>query len=337
MNLNLYELKETILTFDNVLIITHVNPDPDTLGSALGLKWIFAKLGKTAHIICENEVNERICGFLGIEPKLDGITTEDIEQGRFDHIICVDTASDIMLGRNLEIYKDKVDIVIDHHYSRTLFGRHTYLDEKASATGEIIYELAEALALELDQEFAKYIYCAIICDSGSFRFASTTPRTMNIAANLMETGFDFAKMNRLIFENKSLEQIAVERLAYNSLKFHHEGKIAVINITLDAKKEAGLEDVDIEGISGIPRIIAGVEVGVMIKEADISKLEDKTRREFRISLRSNEYVDVSEIAAHFGGGGHKRAAGCKFKAEADISNPAEYIEHALVEQIEKAI
>jgi len=334
--MNLHELKEIILTLDNVLIISHVNPDPDTLGSALGLKWILSKLNKKARIICANEVNERICGFLEIESTLDGVTAEDIEQGSFSHIVCVDVAAEAMLGKSLEMYKDKVDLVIDHHYTNTLFAHNTYLDEKASATGEIIYELAESLALEPDRDFAKYVYCSIICDSGSFRFASTTPKTMRIAARLMETGFDFAKVNRLIFENKSLEQIAVERLAYNSLKFYCDGKIAVINITLDAKKEAGLEESDIDGVSGIPRIIAGVEVGVLIKETDTSKLEDKNRQ-FRISLRSNEYANVAEIAAHFGGGGHKRAAGCRFTAEADLANPAEYIEQALVKQIEQVL
>ena len=333
----LSELKEKILGLDNILIVTHTNPDPDTIGSALGLKWVFSKLGKTSHVFCAMRVNERMCGFLDISPELDGIDlhTQTEKFDSFDCIIAVDAASEKMTGKIFE--GRKIDLVIDHHYTNSLYGAETYLDENAAATGEIIFDLAKELGLGLDQEFARYIYCAIVCDSGSFKFSSTTPKTMRIAAELIETGFDFSKANRLIFDDKSLEQVAVERLAYNSLKLYGGGKIAVINITRDLKKEAGLEGCEIDGISRIPSIISGVEVGVLIKETDECKLEDKNIREFRISLRSNEYVNVAEIAAQFGGGGHIRAAGCKFAAEPGAACPAEYIERALIEKIEEVL
>jgi phosphoesterase RecJ-like protein len=332
--IDIYRLKEKILSFNNILIVTHINPDPDTLGSALGLKWLCEKLNKKARIFCDNTVSERICGFFDITPELD---KADIKSDEFDYIICVDAASENMLGRTLDKYKNNIDLVIDHHYTNSLYGRETYLDEKAAATGEIIFNLAKELNLEINAEFAKYIYCAVICDSGSFRYPSTTPETMRIAAELIETGFDFAKLNRLIYQNKSLEQVAIERLAYNSLKLYSDGRIAIINITRELKKEAGVEGTEIEGINDIPRIIRGVEVGVVIKEASDDKLENKDMREFRISLRSNDYLNVAEIAAQFGGGGHKRAAGCKFTAQPELINPAEYIEQSLVEKIEAAL
>ena len=329
--IDIYKLKERILKADNILIISHVNPDADTLGSALGLKWIFAELNKTARIICDTGVNEKICGYLNIKPELDNI--KNIKE--FDYIIAVDAASVNMLGETLEKYKNDINLVIDHHVTNSLYGHETYLDEKAAAAGEIIYDLAKEFKLEIDQDFAKYIYCAIVSDSGAFRFSSTTPKTMRIAAELIETGFDFAKINRLIFENKSLEQVALERLAYNSLKLYSNGRIAIINISRELKKEAGLEGCEIDVIAGIPRIIMGVEAGVLIKEED-AKLENK-KREFRISLRSNEYVNVAEIAAQFGGGGHIRAAGCTFIAEPDLDKPDEYIEKLLIEKIESVL
>lgn len=332
--INISQLKNNVLKADNILIISHISPDPDTLGSALGLKWIFKKLGKTARIICDSKINERTCGFFNITPELDEV---DIETTTFDYIICVDVASENMLGKTLEKYKDNIDLTVDHHYTNTLYARETYLDETAAATGEIIFNLIKELGLEIDREAAKYIYCAIICDTGSFKYPSTTPQTMRIAAELMETGFDFAKLNQLIFQNKSLEQIAIERLAYNSLKLYCGGKIAVINITSKLKKEARLENVEIEGVNEIARIIMGVEVGVIIKEIDEEKLENKKIREFKISLRSNDYVNVAEIASQFGGGGHIRAAGCKFNADPELDNPAEYIEQTLVEKIENVL
>ena len=340
--INFGELRERILQFDNVLIAAHINPDPDTLGSALGLKWLFAKLGKAARIFCDMAVSERICGYLDIAPGIDGVVMgEGGDKGdKFDYVVAVDAASEHMLGKSLA--GREIDLVIDHHYTNSLYGREIYLDAGASATGEIIFALAKDLGVAADREFAKNIYCALVCDSGSFRYSSTTPQTMRIAAELIETGFDFAKTNRLIFENKSLEQVAVERLAYNCLKLHGGGRIAVINITRELKKEAGLEGREIEGISAIPRIIEGVEVGVLIKETDGEKLEDKANREFRISLRSNDYVNVAEIASQLGGGGHVRAAGCKFTARPGMKarhgdNPAEYLERLLIGKIEEKL
>ena len=332
---------------DNILIIPHINPDPDALGSALGLKWVFEKLNKTAYIVCSDKVNGRICGFFDIAPELDLNTVENTGFEP-DCIICVDAASDSQIGRyageyySEDVSQNKIDIVIDHHYTNTLYGKENYIDENAAATGEIIYNIAKELKLDIDRNFAKYIYCAVICDSGSFRYSSATPHTMRTAAELMETGFDFARLNRLIYQNKTLTQIAIERLAYNSLKLYCGGKAAFITITLEMKKEAGLEGVELDGINEIAKIIEGVEVGVVIKEAEPetdngvdSDYNKYGRRVFRISLRANEYVNVAEIAAQYGGGGHVRAAGCKVEAEAN--NPVERLEQSLIEKIGKAL
>lgn len=326
-------LKENILSFKNTLIVTHINPDPDALGAALGLKWIFSKLGKTSRIFCDMAASEKNCGIFNIAPELDGV---DMESESFDYIICVDAASRDMLGKTLE--RREIDLVIDHHYTNSLYGRETYLDAKAAAAGEIIFDLAEELGLEPEPDFAQCIYCAIVSDSGSFRYSSTTPKTMRAAAKLIETGFDFAKLNRLIFQNKSLKQVGFERLAYNSLEMYGGGRVALLNITRELKKEAGLEGFEIDGLNEIPLNITGVEVGVVIKEKETeTEAGENNTREFKISLRSNDYVNVAEIAAHFGGGGHVHAAGCTFTAEPGIPEPAGYIARSLVEKIESVL
>ena len=343
-SINLSELKERIISFDNVLIISHINPDPDTLGSALGLKHIFEKLNKKAYAVCGSKVNERVCGFFDISPEIDAPAVENTGF-KPEHIICVDAASASQIGFYKEYYysenisKNMIDIVIDHHYTNSFYGRETYLDEKAAATGEIIFNLAKELdlGLETDRIFAKNIYCSIICDSGSFRYSSTTPKTMSIAAELISAGFDFAKLNRLIYQNKSLTQIQIERLAYNSLRFCLDGRLAFITITREMKKNSGLDGVEIEGITDIVRIVEGVEVGVVIREADPKDDENKSENEnennktFYVSLRSNDYVNVAEIAANYGGGGHVRAAGCKYEGDVDI------LERELTEKIERVL
>lgn len=326
-SISLNELKKKIISFDNVLIVSHINPDPDTLGSALGLQYIFKKLGKNAHIVCDTKINPRICGFFGVIPELD---LENTRSPGFlcERIICIDAASAGQLGRyekywSEDISRNKIDLVIDHHFTNSFYGKKTYLDTAAAATGEIIYDLAEALDIGIDKNFASYIYCSIIEDTGSFRYMSTTPKTMRTAARLMETGLDFAALGRLIFQNKTKTQFAMERLAYDSAKFSPGGKIAFVIITKDIKKNAGLEDAEIEGINDISRSVEGVEVGVTVKEAESG--------EYYISLRSNEYVNVADIAAHFGGGGHIRAAGCRYKGT------LEALELELTKKIEEVL
>ena len=328
-----------------MLILPHINPDADAIGSALGLKYIFEKLGKTAFVVCGTALSERVCGFFDVEPELD---KEYTEKSGFipEYVICVDTASPQLLGDYSDEYyspnpeQNKIDLVIDHHYTNQLYGIYNYIDETACATGQIMFDIAKDFDIDITQQFARYIYCAVVCDSGSFRYASTTPKTHRIAAELIATGFDFAKLNRLIYQNKTLTQIAIERLAYNTLKFYCGGKIASIIITSDLKKEAGLDGVEIEGISEIAKSIMGVEVGLTVKENDKSQNNDDSQfydngsgyiSEFKVSLRSNEYINVAEIAAGFGGGGHPRAAGCK------IAGSAAKIEKMLTEKIVKVI
>ena len=328
--LSLCGLKERVLSFDNVLIVAHIDPDPDTLGSALGLKKIFGNLGKRANVVCGTEASERICGYFGVLPGLDSALAE--ASGFVpEHIICVDAAAPSQIGGYAKYYSDdisknKIDLVIDHHYTNSLYGKENYVDDKASATGEIIFELAAMAGLQIDPGFAKDIYLAIITDSGSFRYGSTTPKTMSIASKLMATGFDFAGLNRLVFQSKTRTQIAMERLAYNCLKFFCGGKISAVTITNEIKKAAGLEGAEIEGINEIAKSVEGVEVGLTIKETD-------QKDEFKISLRSNQYVNVAKIAEQYGGGGHIRAAGCKAEGYAD----AEELERELVEKITEAL
>lgn len=297
--------------------------------------------------MCDTPVSERICGFFGIEPGIDRV---HIESSGFvpDCVICADIASPQLLGKYEGEYfspceeQNKIDIVIDHHYTNQLYGKYNYIDETACATGQIVFELAKMFDIEIDKRFASDIYCALVCDSGSFRYASTSPKTHHIAAELISTGFDFAKLNRLIFQNKTLTQIASERLAYNSLKFYCDGKAAAIIITSEMKREAGLDGIEIEGISEISKSIAGIEVGITMKEKEYDNEKEKAEqnagqadeaarpKEFKVSLRSNEYINVAEIAAHFGGGGHYRAAGCKIRGDAAEA------ERQIISMIEKA-
>jgi phosphoesterase RecJ-like protein len=209
---------------------------------------------------------------------------------------------------------NRIDIVIDHHVSNTGYGKYNYVNADAAASGEIIYALAVKLGVPLTPELALPLYCAISDDTGGFRYPNTTPNTMRIAASLMDTGIDFARLCRLMYHTKNAEQLAAERMAYNALKLYCGDKAAFISISNELKKTYGLEKSELEGISNLPKDVAGAEVGVVMKEISA---DPEGRPRFKISLRSNEYINVSDIAARFGGGGHFHAAGCRITGSED--------------------
>ncbi|MHC1695562.1 MAG: bifunctional oligoribonuclease/PAP phosphatase NrnA [Eubacteriales bacterium] len=296
------ELILRLRDMDNVLIITHKRPDPDTLGSGLGLKYILNKLGKKAFIACSDKISEKLCRIFKVSPELDGTSCVDCS-----HIISVDSATSELIGH---YSKERIELVIDHHYSNTLYGEENYIDSTSAACGEIILRIASALGVSSDRTLAEYLYCAISTDCGSFQYSNTTPATMTAAAQLISTGIDFPSLCRMLYEEKTHKQLSVERLAYSALELHMDGKIATICVTNEMKRASGLDDEDFIGLSGIPRLIKDVLVGITLKQN-----EDDAQESYRVSLRANCDIDVSKVAARFGGGGHIRASGCTVKGD----------------------
>ena len=286
--------------FDNVKIIPHIRPDFDCIGSALALQNLLKRMGKTAWVICDDKLTQRLCRVFGIEDALlDRARLE--EHGEPDYRVCVDCASPKLIGA----YAGReIDIVIDHHISNTRFGNVNYVDSGAAATGEIIYLLADLLGIAIDEQTASYLYCAISADCGSFKFSNTTPRTMQIAASLISTGIDFAVLNQRIYDEKSFSQLKAEQFAFTRLQFFAGGRIGVIGITREMMSENGIEDEDIDNLSDIPRKILGVEVAITLKAVAGAETES-----YKLSFRSNSGLNVSALAAKFNGGGHIKAAG----------------------------
>ena len=307
---------------DNILILSHANPDLDTLGSGLGLRMALQAVGKRAAQVCADLLTERQARILDAPRGLDA---EALESGRFapDYVIAVDTADPVLLGGYTEKYAGRIDLVIDHHATNKGYGRLNYVDAASPAAGQIIFEIVEALGIPLTPELARPLYAAIADDTGSFRYQSTSPATHTAAARLISTGLDFARLNRLIFQCKSAEQIAVERLAYNNMEYAFGDRVCVVVITDALKEAAGLAGAAVEDIHGITHMGDGVEVGVLIKQTGEAK--------YKVSLRSNEYADVSAVAARFGGGGHVNAAGCTLRG--DLGE----LRHRLLDAVEAAL
>lgn len=278
---------------DSFLILSHANPDGDTLGCAFALCSALQKLGKKAKNICADEISSRF-GFMK-----DAVIEQDFEP---ETIISVDVADKRLLGDLEAVYGDKVALAVDHHVSHVDFAERKLVEADASACGQTIYKLILEMGVSLDEKIAACIYTAIATDSGCFKYSSVSPETHIIAAELLKFDFGFDKLNYIFFDMKTKERISLEETIYRSLEYYFDGKCALVVLTRELLDS--VDDEDGNGISAIPRQIEGVEVGVVLKEK---------KDGWKASLRSNSSADVQKICTVFGGGGHTKAAGCSFK------------------------
>lgn len=284
---------------DNILILTHRNPDGDTIGSGFALLHALKKLGKTVKVVCTDPFPEKY-GYI--------THSNNDDVGENPYVVAVDVADMELIGAQYRAkYEHGVNLCIDHHISNKEFAENLCL-RSCSATCEIIYDVIKAMDVEIDKSVADSLYTGIATDTGCFLFSSVTARTHIIAADLIEHGADFFEINRIMFETKSLGYFKLEAAALNTVEMHCGGKCAFMTVTMDMQKQAGTKDGDFDGIAGLPRKIEGVLVAVTFRETKDGN--------FKVSMRSHEPVDSSKICMNFGGGGHSRAAGCTFEKEA---------------------
>ncbi len=304
-----------LLAHDDYLIYTHGQADADTLGSALALRYALAKLGKRAVICNPGKIPEKLCFLLDKE----NTVIEGLPGGSFTHI-SVDIASPAMLAGFDKEYIDSLvfDYSVDHHIVNTVKAKHLLCRPEYPAAAEIIAETVRALGVEYDKKLALWLYAGISSDSGCFRYSSTRQSTLRLAARLIGAGIDFAKINRMLFENKTPGAILLEKDAYDNLELYYGGKVAIVCLSEKALKNECVADSDADGVNQIPRQIRGVEVAAVIR---------RRGDEIKVALRSNDYYDVASLAQKFGGGGHVHAAGCRFYT--DESDAKEKILKAL--------
>ena len=282
---------------DRIVILSHQSPDGDTMGSALALYYSLTALGKQVRLECADGFPERF--FLFGLPEFNSFEPESV--------VAVDVADARLLGNALQKYAAAVDLCIDHHPTNTAYAKRLLLDETAAATCEIIYRVVQNLPSSVTKEIASCLYMGISTDTGCFKFSNTTPRTHEIAAELMRLGADYLKINVRFFETKSRSRIMVERMALESMRFYFHDRCAVLVISREMIHQTGAEESELDGVSAIPRQIEGVDIGVTMRE--------KNDRQYKISMRSSEQVDVSKVCGLLGGGGHMRASGCVLEGD----------------------
>ena len=277
-------------TAQDILLICHRDPDPDSYGSAMALFDALKRMGKRVRVECPTP-----------PPVNLSYLYREMEEFSPKFVVTIDVASRTMLGDG-EKRKQHIDLCIDHHPTNPLFAVETLLAPYA-ATGEAIFEVIEALGVPLTPFCATAIYTAIAGDTGSFRYSSTSTQTLRYAALLMEAGADAALVRRRLFENKSHGRVAVESAAMGGIRYYENGRIAVISVSMALLSETGTHESELELLASAPIQIEGVDIGITLKERDDGSA--------RISVRTSENADAAAICMEFSGGGHVRAAGCR--------------------------
>lgn len=327
MNETITSVSRFLLENDNFVIGIHANPDGDCFGSALGLAGALKKLGKKALIISPSEVPKRL-KFLNYSDiaVLEGREGYDKIKDEKHTYITVDVASDHLLGELSDVFLSNNKYAIDHHEKNAITSQKLYLDSTASAAGEIVYkiicELCEWTNENIwDEKIASSVFGAISSDTGCFKYGNTTPDTHRIAASLMEKGADCRDINYRLFDLKSPVQIAVESLAYKNVEFYEDGRISFIYLSKEMLDSIGASASDTETVSQLGRCIEGVQIAAFMR--------DKGEGAYKISVRSNNDADMSQLCASFGiGGGHKKAAGCTIFADSPEKAKEMFLEKA---------
>lgn len=291
--LNLTELCHYLKTHDDYIILTHISPDGDTLGSAYALALGLLSIGKKAFVVCNDEIPHKYDYFV----KAAALKSFD-----YKTIISVDVADAKLLGSLYEKYSDKIELNIDHHISNTRYAKNLYLDAAASATAECIYDIFTEMNMQITPLIATALYTGIATDTGCFKYSNVTPKTHLIAAELYKYGIDAAEVNRVMFDTKSKNRIELEKMVLETAEFLFDERCLMLTVTSEMQEKSGCEQSDLEGVAAISRSVEGVLCGVSIKQSEPDV--------YKVSLRTYPPLDASRICGTLGGGGHVSAAGC---------------------------
>ncbi len=293
----LEETAKWLMSCEDAYILIHRSPDGDCLGAGYALMQMLLQMGKRATVLCEDIPSERYAFLWADVPFVPEFAPQCV--------IAVDVADPELLGETLrDKYATKVDLCIDHHLRHVPYGARCYRDADAAASCEILYQIATLLPITLTDSIATCLYTGMATDTGCFQFDNARARTHTIVAELMTHNPDiaYAQINRRMFAVKSLARMRLEGQLTEKIELYFDKRCALIAISYDDIQNFGIEDSELDGLANFPLQVEGACVGVTMKE--------KERGKWRISMRSADTVNVAEICALLGGGGHAKAAGC---------------------------
>ncbi|MBM3863957.1 MAG: bifunctional oligoribonuclease/PAP phosphatase NrnA [Verrucomicrobia bacterium] len=315
---------DIIQSHQSFLLLSHVRPDGDAIGSQIALGCSLIAIGKTVHLVNEDGLPENLAFLAGSHL----VTPPPVDPIGVDVVFALDNATESRLGEAaLKCAADRRILVnIDHHVSNTRYGDVNLIDPTSPATGQILYELITALGMPLPPESRDAIYVAISTDTGSFQYPATTARTYEIAAGLIRRGLDVGAINSKTYDEHPYRRLELMRALLNTLELSADGLVAHWDLRERTRVELALRPEDSEGLIDTIRAIRGVQVALFFEElpGDEGKI--------RVSMRSKDRrIDVCRIALEFGGGGHALAAGIR------MPGPLEAAKARVLDAVRRAV
>jgi phosphoesterase RecJ-like protein len=289
-------LKKALKSARTALVVSHIDPDGDSIGSMICVGMILTGMGINTDLYSQDGV-PRIYRFL---PGVEKVKNEARADLHYDLLIAVDSSDIKRLGDRFSP-KEIANIIIniDHHPDNSKYGNINYV-EKSSSTAEMVFKLTKYLKVEVTKPMAENLYVALITDTGNYRYENTSFATFAMAGELLQAGLDTHEITTKIYDTKSIASIRIHALALSTLETSPDRKVAWVCVTQEMMEKVGAKGEDLVGLVDVIRSIEGVEVAILFRQE-----HDKVK----VNFRSKEKVNVSEIAKRFGGGGHIRAAG----------------------------
>ena len=295
--MTLDDIKQEINDAEHIIILTHEYPDGDAIGSSLAMYNALCQMGKDVDVVIPNY--PKTFDFL---PGVDKIKSEGRKDFTYDLGIALDCADTKRLKGYEEFYENsKVKISIDHHGTNTMYADYNYVDPVSPACTQILIVLLASIGVEINKDIGTCILTGLLTDTGGFRYSGVSTETFEIAARILRLGVNISDVCRRVLQVKTKAHFELTKIIIDRMEFLENGKIAFTYMTLEDEERLNVKPGDHEGIVEIGRDIENVEVSIFLREVENG---------FKVSLRSNEYVNVAEACSIFGGGGHLRAAGC---------------------------
>ena len=300
-------LKDLFAARDRFLVISHVRPDGDAYGSSLALGLSLRAAGKDVLIVNEDGLGH-LFRFLPGSTSLTVPAPKPPEADRL--IIAVDCADQKRLGPVFESWQRPPDVNIDHHVSNPGYAKVNLIDAESPATAQLLFETISALGLPLTAEVAANLYVGLMTDTGCFRYRQTTARTFEIASQLVAAGANPTDLAENCYSSFRVERLLLVREVFNGLKLANHDRVAWFHLSPETYARSGAAPDETEGLIEFLQAVKTVEVAFLLE-----KLPDGMTRG---SLRSRGKVDVQQICATFGGGGHRLAAGLRSRLEPEV-------------------
>lgn len=311
-NATLADIAQALRAHDDYLIVGHVSPDGDCLGSQLALMHALRQLGKQVCCVLATDatsIDTSLTFLPSIETMLaaDQVVVRTESEIEAQHksapcVIALDVPTYDRMGSAAASLHEKAPftVTVDHHENKKALSTLNHVDPQAASTTLLVWQLIEELGIQPNSDMALCALTGLITDTGRFQYQNTSPFALRCAANMLEAGANLELICTQIFQRKSRAALALEQCALERLEFLLDGSLAISYVTLDDFAKVGATKTDADDIINTLRSIDGVRVACMLRET-----EDKVRG----SLRSKDATDVSRFAAKHNGGGHKAAAG----------------------------